>query len=149
MVADKYVYAMGAISTKLLSGIGVETSIYPIKGYSLTFTNNKLLFSNHTITDNENKVVYSRLGKSIRVAGFAEMNNIDKNNSSKNINFLYNILGVPRCQKLPFFYINNFIGFRSTSEKIGLATQKSGDLQNINFIAFSQQITLFFIVNIG
>jgi D-amino-acid dehydrogenase len=92
MVADKYVYAMGAISTKLLSGIGIDTNIYPIRGYSLTLNNNKLLFSNLAITDNENKMVYSRLGKSIRVAGLAEMNGANSENSSRNINFLYNAI---------------------------------------------------------
>ena len=91
-VADKYVYAMGSSSINLLAGIGVETSIYPIGGYSLTFNNNKLSFSNIAITDNENKIVYSRLGKSIRVAGFVEMNGFKQTNKSQNINFLYNVV---------------------------------------------------------
>jgi hypothetical protein len=46
---------MGSSSINLLAGIGIETSIYPLGGYSLTFNNNKLSFSNIAITENENK----------------------------------------------------------------------------------------------
>ena len=61
LVADKYIYALGASSISLLKGIGVETKIYPIKGYSLSIKcDDKFIAPNMAMTDNENKIVYSR-----------------------------------------------------------------------------------------
>ncbi len=69
--ADAYVMAMGSYSPVYLRPIGVPVPIYPMKGYSVTFPANE-----HTptlsVTDDALKIVYSRLGDRIRVAGTAE-----------------------------------------------------------------------------
>ena len=92
-VADKYVYALGAISDKLLKGIKINTSIYPIKGYSLSIkSNNKIMESNIALTDSENKIVYSKLGNIFRVAGTVEMSGNSFIPQQKNLRFLHKII---------------------------------------------------------
>jgi len=68
---DTYVLSLGSYSPIYLRQIGLYVPIYPMKGYSITFKANE--FSpTISITDNARKVVYSRLGDRIRVAGTAE-----------------------------------------------------------------------------
>lgn len=129
--ADKYVYAMGSSSTNLLSGIGIETSIYPMGGYSLTFNNNKLLFSNLAITDNENKLVYSKLGNSIRVAGLVEM--IGKNSTilTRNINFLYQTIFKSFAVSLNKSNVTEWHGFRPFRPNSIPLIGKVNELENL------------------
>ncbi len=71
MQADAYVMAMGCWSVPLSKTIGVRVPIYPMKGYSVTakaWEGAPFV----SITDDENKVVFSRLGEKIRAAGTAE-----------------------------------------------------------------------------
>lgn len=73
ITADKYVIASGAPSPKLLQKIGINVPIYPMKGYSLSIEvkdESKAPISG--VTDQYNKIVYSRLGNILRVAGTAE-----------------------------------------------------------------------------
>ena len=71
--ANAYVVALGSFSTSLLAPLGVKLPIYPTKGYSVTMP---LDGSNRapamSITDEANKLVYSRLGNRLRIAGTAE-----------------------------------------------------------------------------
>ncbi len=71
VVADAYVMALGSYSPIYLKQVGVKVPIYPMKGYSVTFDANDAT-PEMSITDAELKVVYSRLGDKIRVAGTAE-----------------------------------------------------------------------------
>jgi D-amino-acid dehydrogenase len=68
---DAVVVCMGAWSSKLLDPLGIKTNIYPMRGYSLTLpvseTSNSV-----SITDPGCKIVFSRLGDDIRIAGFAD-----------------------------------------------------------------------------
>ncbi len=75
MRARHYVVALGAYSTLLLRKIGIRLMIYPAKGYSITLpVTNPLEAPNVSLTDDEYKLVYSRLGDRLRVAGTAELN---------------------------------------------------------------------------
>lgn len=68
---DAYVLSLGSYSPVYLRQIGLYVPIYPMKGYSITFKANE--FSpTISVTDSSRKVVYSRLGERIRVAGTAE-----------------------------------------------------------------------------
>lgn len=69
--ANNYVMSLGSYSSPLLRTIGIDVPIYPMKGYSVTMpaTINTPKIS---ITDQEAKIVYSRLGDRLRVAGTAE-----------------------------------------------------------------------------
>jgi D-amino-acid dehydrogenase len=72
--ADAYVLAFGSYSPFLLSPIGVPCNIYPAKGYSATID-----IGDHqgaptvSLTDVAWKIVFTRLGRRLRVAGTAEL----------------------------------------------------------------------------
>jgi len=73
--ADKYVVAMGSFSSKLLKAIGINSPVYPVKGYSITVpVINSDASPVSTIMDETHKVAITRLGDRIRVAGTAELN---------------------------------------------------------------------------
>jgi len=73
--ADKYVMALGSFSSKFARRMGMYIPVYPMKGYSLTMKLDKPEFAPKiSITDTHNKIVYSRLGDRLRVAGTAELN---------------------------------------------------------------------------
>ncbi len=80
--ADAYVLALGSYSPLLLRPHGVRLPVYPAKGYSATLT---LAHPDGaptvSLTDDERKLVFSRLGERLRIAGTAEFNgyNLDLN----------------------------------------------------------------------
>lgn len=73
--ADAVVVALGVHSRALLLPLGIRLPLYPGKGYSATFD---LLAPERantvSLTDDEYKIVFSRLGDRLRVAGTAELN---------------------------------------------------------------------------
>jgi D-amino-acid dehydrogenase len=88
-VAHKYVYALGANGDNLLKGVRVETKIYPLKGYSLSIAaDEEFIAPKMALTDTENKVVYSRLGKIFRAAGTVEICGLSSKKNKKNLAFL-------------------------------------------------------------
>ena len=87
--ADCYSVSLGSYSTKILSKIGIEIPIYPVKGYSITLP----ILSNEdapqsTIMDEKNKIAITRLGDRIRVAGMAHLTDFDKNLRTKSLDSL-------------------------------------------------------------
>lgn len=69
-----YVLALGSYSPLLARPLGLDLPIYPAKGYSATVrVTDPAAAPTVSITDDENKMVYSRLGDRLRVAGTAEM----------------------------------------------------------------------------
>jgi D-amino-acid dehydrogenase len=74
--ADAYVVACGSFSNTLLAPLGLSVPIYPAKGYSATFTlaEGENFAPSVSLTDDGRKIVFSRLGNRLRVAGTAEMN---------------------------------------------------------------------------
>jgi D-amino-acid dehydrogenase len=87
--ADAYVMALGSNSPFFLEPIGVPCNVYPAKGYSAT-----IRVGEHrgaptvSLTDLAWKIVLTRLGDRLRVAGTAELNGWDKS------------LNQTRCQAL-------------------------------------------------
>jgi len=69
--ADGYVMAMGSYSPIHLRPLGIKLPIYPMKGYSISLPANDAC-PHISITDGTHKIVYSRLGSRLRVAGTAE-----------------------------------------------------------------------------
>jgi D-amino-acid dehydrogenase len=75
LTADAYVVALGSYSPLLLRPIGVSLPVYPAKGYSATLTLAEgSLAPTVSLTDDERKLVFSRLGNRLRIAGTAEFN---------------------------------------------------------------------------
>lgn len=73
--ADNYVLSLGSYSAMLARKIGLFLNIYPAKGYSITVpVKNEAAAYTVSLTDDEYKLVFSRLGDRIRVAGTAELN---------------------------------------------------------------------------
>lgn len=69
--SDLFVVAMGSYSYHLLKQVGIHVPVYPMKGYSITVPSGDFKPS-VSITDNENKIVVTPLGKRLRAAGTAE-----------------------------------------------------------------------------
>ncbi|MBU4611207.1 D-amino acid dehydrogenase [Achromobacter sp. GG226] len=74
VLGDAFVVAMGAFSPDVLRPLGVPCPVYPAKGYSATF---RILDPARapevSLTDSSRKVVVSRLGDRLRLAGTAEL----------------------------------------------------------------------------
>ncbi|WP_199457985.1 MULTISPECIES: D-amino acid dehydrogenase [unclassified Marinobacter] len=78
--ADSYVLCLGSFSAVLARRLGLFLNIYPAKGYSITVpVKNPDAAFQVSLTDDEYKLVYSRLGDRIRVAGTAELNGYTRN----------------------------------------------------------------------
>jgi D-amino-acid dehydrogenase len=72
--ADAVVVALGVQSVALLAPLGIRPRIYPAKGYSATFdVTEPSAAPAMSLTDDEFKLVFSRLGGTLRVAGTAEL----------------------------------------------------------------------------
>lgn len=73
--ADAYVLCLGSFSPAFARELGVRLDIYPAKGYSVTLpvTSPEHSYS-VSLTDDEYKLVFSRLGDRLRIAGTAELN---------------------------------------------------------------------------
>lgn len=73
--ADAFVVCLGCESAPLLEPHGVKLMIYPGKGYSATYEITRPeLAPRVSLTDETNKLVFSRLGNRLRVAGTCEFN---------------------------------------------------------------------------
>lgn len=73
--ADAYVVALGSYSPLMLNPIGAAVSVYPVKGYSVTLPLEPGDQAPRlSLTDHSRKIVFSRLGNRLRVAGTAELN---------------------------------------------------------------------------
>jgi D-amino-acid dehydrogenase len=73
--ADAYVLALGSYSPLLARPIGIDLPIYPLKGYSVTMpVKDPAAAWNVSLSDEAHKLVLSRLGDRLRIAGTAELN---------------------------------------------------------------------------
>jgi D-amino-acid dehydrogenase len=87
--ADNYVLCLGSYSATLARKLGLTLNVYPAKGYSITVpVKNEAAAFNVSLTDDEYKLVYSRLGDRIRVAGTAELSGYNRE------------LNLPRCRAI-------------------------------------------------
>ena len=74
IAADAYVVCLSSYSPALLAPIGVRALVYPAKGYSATMPIvDPRLRPTISITDDAKKIVLTRLGDRLRVAGTAEL----------------------------------------------------------------------------
>jgi D-amino-acid dehydrogenase len=74
LAADAYVVCLSSHTPQLLDAIGVPTLIYPAKGYSATLPIvDPTRAPTISITDDAKKIVFTRLGDRLRVAGTAEL----------------------------------------------------------------------------
>ncbi len=73
-VADCYVLALGSFSRGMLTPLGIDLPVYPVKGYSITVPiTDPAGAPVSTVMDETYKVAITRLGDRIRVGGTAEL----------------------------------------------------------------------------
>jgi len=76
--ADAYVVCLSSYAPHLLDAIGIRTLVYPAKGYSATVPiANAARAPTISVTDDAKKIVFTRLGDRLRVAGTAELSGYD------------------------------------------------------------------------
>ncbi|HET7775711.1 MAG TPA: D-amino acid dehydrogenase, partial [Azospira sp.] len=107
LLADAYVVALGSYSPLLLRTAGIGVPVVPGKGYSATIPlSPDSVAPQVSITDDERKIVMSRLGDRLRVAGTAEFNG-------------YNLeLNPVRCQALLARALEFFPDLRPAAEPL-------------------------------
>lgn len=73
------VLATGNATNMLLKPLGVQYPVHPLAGYSVTYGNvDAGLLPQASITDNQAKIVASRLGNHLRVAGMGDLGRISQ-----------------------------------------------------------------------
>jgi len=73
--ADAFILALGSYSPLLARPLGIDLPIYPLKGYSVTMpVRNAAAAWTVSLSDEAHKLVLSRLGDRLRIAGTAELN---------------------------------------------------------------------------
>ncbi|MFA7270508.1 MAG: D-amino acid dehydrogenase [Sterolibacterium sp.] len=76
--ADAYVVALGSYTPLLLRPLGISLALLPGKGYSATLPlDAKSIAPTVSLIDDQHKLVFSRLGNRLRVAGTAEFAGYD------------------------------------------------------------------------
>ncbi len=76
--ADRYVVALGSYTRDLLSNLGLNIPVYPVKGYSLTMPIlDEALSPVSTVLDGTYKLAVTRFDNRIRVGGMAELSGFD------------------------------------------------------------------------
>jgi D-amino-acid dehydrogenase len=82
--ADAYVLSLGSYSAMLARPLGLSLAIYPAKGYSVTMpVKDPSAAWTVSLSDEEHKLVLSRLGERLRIAGTAELAGYDTSINEK------------------------------------------------------------------
>ncbi|RYF54162.1 MAG: D-amino acid dehydrogenase [Comamonadaceae bacterium] len=101
--ADAFVVALASHTPALVRPLGVACNIYPAKGYSATFPLlDEQAAPTVSLTDSSHKVVFSRLGNRLRMAGTAELSGYSR------------ALNPVRCQALTLLASELFPGALDT-----------------------------------
>lgn len=74
---DAIVLAAGVGTSKLARQLGLRIPVYPLKGYSVTLPAGEGIAPKVSLTDEARKIVVSRFGDRVRVAGTAEVAGYD------------------------------------------------------------------------
>ncbi|MCB5363264.1 D-amino acid dehydrogenase [Pusillimonas sp. CC-YST705] len=116
LTADAYVVAMGSWTPHLVQPLGVACPVYPAKGYSATF---KVLDTEGapfvSLTDSANKVVYSRLGERLRMAGMAEIGGYSRGLNAARCNQMTRLARELFPNVLDFDNVDYWSGLRPTT----------------------------------
>ncbi len=93
--ADMFIVCLGAYSPLLLNPLGIYVPVYPMKGYSISIPVSADAAPEDaptlSLTDHSYKVVFSRLGNILRLAGTAEFDGYNHEITEKRIELLKTI----------------------------------------------------------
>jgi D-amino-acid dehydrogenase len=79
LTADRYVVAVANDAPLLLSPLGIDIPVYPVKGYAITLENVRAdRAPRSSVMDEHSKVMVTRLGDRLRAAGIAEVAGYDR-----------------------------------------------------------------------
>lgn len=130
--ADGYVLAAGAFSPLLAAPLGIRLPVYPAKGYSVTMpVKDAQLAHQVSLTDDEYKLVFSRLGDRLRIAGTAEFNGYERG------------LNAVRCQAIVRRVEELFPGAGDASQAQFWAGLRPATPGNVPFVGRSKLPNLF------
>lgn len=131
--ADAYVIAAGSYSTQLMRRLGERLAIYPVKGYSTTMNlRNPAAAPSVSLTDESRRIVCSRLGDTLRIAGTAELNGY------------YTGLDDDRCAALLHWAEDMFPGICDTTEPHYWAGLRPTTPSNLPIIGRSRFENLYY-----
>jgi len=88
--SDAAVVCMGPWSQRFLQPYGINSGLYPVRGYSITLPPGPRAPS-VSITNLRHRIVYSQLGKKIRIAGFADFVGFDASQDAERISSMFEI----------------------------------------------------------
>lgn len=87
--ADSYVLSLGSYSYLFAKKINIYFPIYPVKGYSITFPILENKFVNEvSLSDSDKKIVFTKLGNELRVAGTADFDSYNLDINKKRVDML-------------------------------------------------------------
>jgi D-amino-acid dehydrogenase len=93
LAADATCVCLGAWSRQLLRGAGVDSTIYPVRGYSVTLPARDTSPS-VSITALKHRMVFSRINGLVRIAGFADFTGFDASADERRTNELLGLAKV-------------------------------------------------------
>ncbi len=130
--ADAYVAALGSYTPLLLRPVGIRLPIYPAKGYSATIplTENSVA-PTVSLIDDSRKIVFSRLGQRLRIAGTAEFNGYNTE------------LNAVRCQALMTRAMEFFPDLRPAGEALFWCGLRPATPSNVPLIGRSAISNLY------
>jgi D-amino-acid dehydrogenase len=132
VTADAYVVALGSYSPLLLRPLGIRLNLYPAKGYSATLPVERAeLAYSVSLTDDEHKLVFSRLGQRLRIAGTAEFTGYDTS------------LNPVRCQALVKRLLQLFPGIADPAKALYWAGLRPATPSNLPYIGRTRYANLF------
>ncbi|MEP0069995.1 D-amino acid dehydrogenase [Pyruvatibacter sp.] len=130
---DHAVMCLGVGSVPLMKRLGVDLPIYPIKGYSVTVeTQGSNAVPTVSLTDEERRIVVSRFGTQVRVAGMAELAGTDLSINPKRAAAIRNALNdlFPDLSKYPDTKV--WTGLRPMTPDGGAIIGPAGKWQNLS-----------------
>ncbi len=133
MEADCFVLALGCASRDFARSLDLNLPVYPMKGYSLTLPANEAA-PFVSITDEANRVVFSRLGERLRVAGIADVVGYDTSLEKRRIAHIERAIG-NLFPKVPLNDVRTWAGLRPMTPDcgpvLGLASQGKTNWRNL------------------
>lgn len=88
--ADATIICTGAWSTALLQPLGINSHIYPVRGYSVTLPPGEQA-PMVSVSALKQRIVFSRINGDMRIAGFADFSGFSTNNDGQRVNTLIDV----------------------------------------------------------